>query len=96
MKKKNTVFIIILSVFVGIVILIRHLIVEAQDCDHLEQAMRGFAVRIARGLNKLMGMSGPVFAERYHAHVLKTPREVRAARAYAALNAKETCSTKRA
>ena len=50
--------------------------------------MRGFAIRTARGLNRLMGRSGKVFAERYHMHVLKTPREVRAARAYVLQNAR--------
>ena len=66
-----------------------HLIVEAKDYEHLARAMRGFAIRIARGLNKLMGTKGRVFAERYHMHVLQTPREVRHARAYASKNARK-------
>ena len=66
-----------------------HLIVEAKDYEHLARAMRGFAIRIARGLNQLMGTKGRVFAERYHMHVLQTPREVRHARAYVLLNARK-------
>jgi len=66
-----------------------HLIVEAKDYEHLARAMRGFAIRIARGLNQLMGTKGKVFAERYHMHVLQTPREVRHARAYVLQNARK-------
>ncbi len=50
--------------------------------------MQGFCIRVARGLNKLMGQSGRVFAERYHVHILKTPCEVRRARAYVLQNAR--------
>ena len=37
----------------------------------------GLAVRLARALNRLAARKGKVFLDRYHAHVLKTPREVR-------------------
>ena len=30
---------------------------------------------MARALNKVMGRRGPVFADRYHSHLLRTPRE---------------------
>jgi hypothetical protein len=66
-----------------------HLIGEASDYPHRARAIRGFAIRIARGLNKLMGTKGKVFAERYHMHVLQTPREVRHARAYVLQNARK-------
>jgi hypothetical protein len=39
-------------------------------------------IRIARGLNAMMGRTGPVFEDRYHAHVLRTPAEVRNALRY--------------
>jgi len=39
--------------------------------------MKGLGVRLARGLNKLMGRRGQVLADRYHAHILRTPTEVR-------------------
>jgi len=53
-----------------------HLIVEASDNDALARGMCGLLTRIAKGLNKLWGRRGKVWKERYHAHVLRTPREV--------------------
>ena len=53
-----------------------HLIVEADGKRALSRSMKGLAVRIAVGLNQLIGRRGAVFADRYHAHVLETPREV--------------------
>ena len=60
-----------------------HLIVEGES---LGQAMRGLGVRVARGLNKMMGRKGAVWADRYHAHVLRTPNEVRNAVHYVLTN----------
>lgn len=54
-----------------------HLIVEAQDRSGLSRGLKGLAVRLARGLNSLWRRRGRVFPERYHEHVLETPREVR-------------------
>jgi REP-associated tyrosine transposase len=59
-----------------------HLIAEADGTPSLANAMRALSIRIARGLNRMMGRSGPVFADRYHAHVLRTPAEVRNALRY--------------
>src|SRR5215470_11641207 len=39
--------------------------------------MKGLGVRIAKGLNRLMGRRGTVLGDRYHGHILKTPTEVR-------------------
>ncbi len=44
--------------------------------------MRGFGVRLARRLNKLFRRRGQLIAERYHARVLRTPRQVRNAYVY--------------
>ena len=63
-----------------------HLIAEAQDEAHLSRGMQGLSIRIARALNREMTRRGKVFADRYHARVLKTPREVRNAVAYVANN----------
>jgi REP element-mobilizing transposase RayT len=52
-----------------------HLIVEAPDAVALGRAMKGLEVRMARALNKVMRRKGPVFADRYHAHLLRSPRE---------------------
>jgi hypothetical protein len=37
--------------------------------------LQGLEVRMARALNKVMHRGGPVFADRYHSHLLRTPRE---------------------
>lgn len=63
-----------------------HLIVEAQSRTHLSRGMQGLSIRIARALNRQMGRRGKVFADRYHARALKTPREVKNAVAYVANN----------
>ena len=65
-----------------------HLVVEARDKQSLARGMQGFCVRVARGLNAHLGRTGSVFAERYSARELKSPREVRNARAYVMLNAR--------
>ena len=59
-----------------------HLVVEASDERRLARGMQGLAVRMAKKLNHLMQRSGPVFSDRYHAHILRSPRETRAAVAY--------------
>jgi hypothetical protein len=54
-----------------------HFIVEASGAAQLGRAMKGLAIRLARGLNRVMGRAGgQVFAERYHARVLGSPLEV--------------------
>jgi hypothetical protein len=59
-----------------------HAIVEADGTRDFTAGMRSLAIRIARGLNRMMGRTGPVFADRFHAHVLRTPAEVRNAVRY--------------
>jgi REP element-mobilizing transposase RayT len=59
-----------------------HGIVEANGAGALAAGMRALSIRIARGLNAMMGRSGPVYEDRYHAHVLRTPAEVRNAVRY--------------
>jgi REP element-mobilizing transposase RayT len=63
-----------------------HLVLEADDADALATGMQGLTVRLAKGLNRMMGRRGRVFTDRYHAHVLRTPAEVRNALAYVLLN----------
>ncbi len=64
-----------------------HLIVEAGDRKALWRGMQGLGVRIARRLNRVMGRTGRVMSDRYHAHILRTPSEVKAARVYLIGNA---------
>ena len=52
-----------------------HMIVEAPDVMALGRAIKGLAVRMARALNKVMSRRGPVFADRYHTHLLVSPIE---------------------
>jgi REP element-mobilizing transposase RayT len=53
-----------------------HLIVEAGGAIALSRSMKSLAVRLAMRLNRLAGRRGAVFADRYHANVLSTPRQV--------------------
>ncbi|GAC1598853.1 MAG: hypothetical protein NVS4B10_09670 [Myxococcales bacterium] len=59
-----------------------HLIAEASDQPALSRGVQALEIRLARQLNLAMGRSGQVFADRFHAHVLRTPREVANARSY--------------
>ena len=59
-----------------------HLIVEAHDKESLSRGMRGLNTRLARAVNRVLGVHGRVWGERYHAHALRTPREVRNAIVY--------------
>ncbi len=65
-----------------------HAIVEADNRMALARGMQGFQISAARHINaaisKRTGVKrvGKVFADRYHARVLKTPRKVRNAVAY--------------
>jgi len=52
-----------------------HLLVEAEGAESLSRGMQGLSVRIARAVNRVAGRRGKVFADRYHAHVLRSPRE---------------------
>jgi hypothetical protein len=50
--------------------------------------MKAIGSRLAKAVNRVFGRSGPVLTDRYHLHVLRTPREVRNAIAYVLLNAR--------
>ena len=66
-----------------------HLIVEARDKASLSRGMRGLNTRLARTVNRVLRVRGRVWGERYHAHDLRTPREVRNAIVYVLMNAKK-------
>ena len=66
-----------------------HLLVEANGPTGFERGVRGLAIRIARLINRLCGRRGAVWADRYHARVLRTPREVRNALVYVLNNFKK-------
>lgn len=64
-----------------------HLIVESASERALSDGMQALCVRIARAVNRALRRRGPVFADRYHVHVLRTPRETNHAVAYVRRNA---------
>jgi REP element-mobilizing transposase RayT len=67
-----------------------HFIVEASDTDALTRGAQGLSIRLAKVINNTFGgIHGPVWADRYHARELKTPREVRNAIVYVLMNAKK-------
>ena len=65
-----------------------HLICEARDAASLARGVQGWSVRVARGLNGVLGREGTVFEDRYHVEVIKTPRQMRAALCYVMQNAR--------
>jgi putative transposase len=65
-----------------------HFVVEATGRSTLSRGVQGLLVRIARTLNRLWQRRGRVFADRYHDHILRSPREVRNALRYVLGNAR--------
>jgi REP element-mobilizing transposase RayT len=63
-----------------------HLIAEANDRRALSQGIQGLSIRLALAVNRHLDRKGRLFADRYHARALKTPREVRFALRYVLLN----------
>jgi hypothetical protein len=65
-----------------------HLIVEADDYLALARGMQGFQISCAKQLNRVISQRrgtrrrGQVFADRYHARVQRSPRQVRGTVAY--------------
>ena len=72
-----------------------HLIVEARGKKSLSSGARGLAIRVAMRLNSALGRAGKVFAERYHAVALGSPRQVRRALAYVLLQARRHAEKRR-
>ena len=65
-----------------------HAIVEATSEHDLASGMKSVGSRLARAVNRVFRRRGPVLADRYHLHVLRTPSEVRRALAYVLLNSR--------
>jgi hypothetical protein len=65
-----------------------HFIVEATSREALAAGMKSLGARLARAVNRVFRRRGPVLADRYHLHILRSPREVRRAIAYVLLNAR--------
>ena len=63
-----------------------HLIVEATSKQALARGLQGLASGLARRVNRKLGRKGSLFSDRYHAHALATPTEVRHAIVYVVKN----------
>jgi putative transposase len=70
-----------------------HLIAEASDGLTLSSGVRGLAIRLARAVNRALRRRGRVWAERYHARALTTPRAVRHVLVYVLMNFRKHLQT---
>jgi REP element-mobilizing transposase RayT len=59
-----------------------HMIVEHVDRDAVIRGMQAFTIKAARAINKALGRMGKVFAYRYHATAIESPRQMRHVLAY--------------
>ncbi len=59
-----------------------HLIVEAGSTSALRLGMQGLAISAAKTINKALKRTGKVFAYRYHATAITTPKQARHALSY--------------
>jgi REP element-mobilizing transposase RayT len=66
-----------------------HFVVEARDKERLSSGVRGLAIRVALTVNHALSRRGSVWADRYHARPLRTPREVRYGIVYVLANWKK-------
>jgi len=72
-----------------------HFIVEARDRESLGRGMMAIGSRLALAVNRSMGRrKGRVLADRYHARMLRSPREVHRALRYVLLNARKHAAVK--
>jgi REP element-mobilizing transposase RayT len=63
-----------------------HLIVEATSKTALARGMQGLASGLARRVNRKLHRRGSLFGDRYHAHTMASPTEVRNAIVYVIKN----------
>jgi REP element-mobilizing transposase RayT len=65
-----------------------HAVVEASGTKDLSRGMQGLSIRLARAVNRAAKRRGRLWADRYHARILRTPREVRNALCYVLQNSR--------
>jgi REP element-mobilizing transposase RayT len=63
-----------------------HLLIEADGRTAFRRGIQGLAIRVAKSINRTLGRRGRVWADRFHARRLATPREVRHALVYVLAN----------
>ena len=66
-----------------------HLIVEAENQDALGRGMRSLGTRVAHAVQRTFEVKGRILEGTYHAHILRTPREVWQAIRYVLLNVRK-------
>jgi REP element-mobilizing transposase RayT len=66
-----------------------HLIAEAAERRALSRGVQGLCIRVARAVNRRLERKGRLFADRYHARALRTPRAAHYALRYVLLNARK-------
>ncbi|MBC8068780.1 MAG: hypothetical protein IAG13_10645 [Deltaproteobacteria bacterium] len=66
-----------------------HLLVEADGREALTLGMRSLMTRLATALNHAFARRGPIFADRFHARAVTTPRAARHALLYVLLNSRK-------
>ena len=66
-----------------------HLLAEVADGQALRRGVQGLSIRLARALNRVMDRKGQVFAGRFHARSVASPRQVRGALRYVICNARK-------
>ena len=66
-----------------------HLVVESDTPTRFTRGVQGLAIRMARAINRVLRRRGKVWDGRYHARMLRTPREVRNALVYVLQNFKK-------
>jgi hypothetical protein len=59
------------------------------DRRSLTRGIQGLSIRLAKAVNRRLQRHGKVFADRYHARALRTPREARLALRYVLTNTKK-------
>ncbi len=64
-----------------------HLVTEAESNRDLAKGMQGWEIRVARRVNRRLGRKGRVFADRFHAVPVRSPRQLRNTLCYVLQNA---------
>jgi REP element-mobilizing transposase RayT len=65
-----------------------HLACEADSNQGLSRGMQGLEISFAKRVNRVLGRKGRVFADRFHAVVVTSPRQMRSALCYIMNNAR--------
>ena len=72
-----------------------HLLVEADSPTGFVRGVQGLTTRLAKAVNLALGRHGRMWGDRYHARLLRTPREVRNALVYVLNNWRKHCAAAR-